>query len=92
MSHLHTCEMEKFIVEYLAVYDCIQLSSKKLDTMIVSQNDSVDTFFISQVKAFCDNLYFAVMNSQTERKEWMNDESVQRDEQRRTFVFKRRIG
>ena len=25
LSHLHTCEMEKYIVEYLAVYDCIQL-------------------------------------------------------------------
>ena len=35
LSHLHTCEMEKFIVEYLAVYDCIQLSRKELDTIYI---------------------------------------------------------
>lgn len=35
LSHLHTCEMEKYIVEYLAVYDCIQLSREELNTIYI---------------------------------------------------------
>lgn len=61
LSYLHTCEMAKNVVEYLAVYDCIQLFSKKVNTRI-SHKYSVYTLLH-------ESLSFAVTDSQAERKE-----------------------